>query len=119
MELVQVGPRIHQLKRDDEFAWWVDSGATLSVCKDLRWFEECKPIDDGSELRMGNVATEPIKGVGKVKLVFTSGKHLLLDYVLYVPGIRKNLLSGIVSNNYGFKQVIESDKFILSRHEPL
>ncbi|KAK1407693.1 hypothetical protein QVD17_39315 [Tagetes erecta] len=104
------------LIQDDEFAWWVDSGATIHVCKDLRWFEEFKPSDDGSILRMGNVATEPIKGAGKVRLIFTSGKQLLLEYVLYVPGIRKNLLSGIVLNNLGFKQVIESDKFILSRH---
>ncbi|KAM0055964.1 putative RNA-directed DNA polymerase [Helianthus debilis subsp. tardiflorus] len=101
---------------DDTLAWWVDSGATSHVCKDLKWFEEFEPIEDGSVLRMGNVATEPIKGVGKVRLVFTSGKHLLLDNVLYVPGIRKNLLSGIVLNNCGYKQVIESDKFILSRH---
>ncbi|KAJ0500297.1 putative RNA-directed DNA polymerase [Helianthus annuus] len=100
--------------QDDMLAWWVDSGATSHVCKDLKWFEKFEPIEDGSILRMGNVATEPIKGVGKVRLVFTSGKHLLLDNVLYVPGIRKNLLSGIVLNNCGYKQVIESDKFILS-----
>ncbi|MFS7996227.1 putative RNA-directed DNA polymerase [Helianthus anomalus] len=102
--------------QDDMLAWWVDSGATSHVCKDLKWFEEFEPIEDGSVLKMGNVATKPIKGVGKVRLVFTSGKHLLLDNVLYVPGIRKNLLSGIVLNNCGYKQVIESDKFILSRH---
>ncbi|KAD5960228.1 hypothetical protein E3N88_11700 [Mikania micrantha] len=102
--------------QDDEMAWWVDSGATSHVCKDLRWFEEFKPIEDGFVLRMGNVATEPIKGIGKVSLVFTYGKKLLLDCVLYVPGIRKNLLSGIVLNSYGFKQVIESDKFIVSKH---
>ncbi|KAD3640743.1 hypothetical protein E3N88_29966 [Mikania micrantha] len=41
--------------KDDEMAWWVDSGATSHVCKDLRWFEEFKPIEDGSVLRMGNV----------------------------------------------------------------
>ena len=96
-------------------AWWVDSGATCHVCKDLRWFEDFKPLDDGSEVRMGNVATEPIKGFGTVKLEFTSGNVLKLDRVLYVPGIRKNLLSGIMLNNYGYKQVIESDKFILSK----
>ncbi|KAI3731774.1 hypothetical protein L1987_62963 [Smallanthus sonchifolius] len=102
--------------QDDMLAWWVDSGATSHVCKDLKWFDSFEPVEDGSVLRMGNVATEPIEGIGKVKLVFTSGKQLLLDNVLYVPGIRKNLLSGIMLNNYGFKQVIESDKFILPRH---
>ncbi|KAD7479019.1 hypothetical protein E3N88_02155 [Mikania micrantha] len=78
--------------QDDEMAWWVDSGATSHVCKDLRWFEEFKPIKDGSVLRMGNVATEPIKGIGKVKLVFTSGNQLLLDCVLSLSQISLSYL---------------------------
>ncbi|XP_074374128.1 uncharacterized protein LOC141714511 [Apium graveolens] len=102
--------------QDDNIAWWIDSGATSHVCKDLRWFIDFQPIEDGSILKMGNVATEPIKGVGYVKLVFTSGKCILLNNVLYVLGIRKNLLSGVVLNNHGYKQVYESDKYILSKH---
>ena len=102
--------------QDDDVAWWVDSGATTHVCKDLRWFKDCQPIEDGSVVKMGNVATEPIKGLGRVVLYFTSGKCLCLDNVLYVPGIRKNLLSEIVLNKCGYKQVLESDKYILSRH---
>ncbi|KAJ9557953.1 hypothetical protein OSB04_012567 [Centaurea solstitialis] len=102
--------------KDDDISWWVDSGATCHVCKNLQWFKDFKPIEDGSLLKMGNVATEPIKGLGSVNLVFTSGNSLLLCNVLYVPGIRKNLLSGIVLNNCGYKQVMESDKYILSKH---
>ncbi|GJT22919.1 zinc finger, CCHC-type containing protein [Tanacetum coccineum] len=68
--------------QDDEVAWWVDSGATSHVCKDLRWFQVCKSIEDGSFVKMGNVATEPIKGIGRVLLTFTSGKTLCLDNVL-------------------------------------
>ena len=102
--------------QDDNVAWWIDSGATSHVCKDLRWFKDFQPIEDGSMLKMGNVATEPIKGLGNVKLVFTSGKCVLLNNVLYVPGIRKNLLSGVVLNNCGYKQVYESDKYVLSKH---
>ncbi|KAJ9535587.1 hypothetical protein OSB04_un001276 [Centaurea solstitialis] len=102
--------------QDDDVAWWVDSGATSHVCKDLRWFKVCQPIEDGSFVKMGNVATEPIKGLGSVLLYFTSGKCVCLDNVLYVPGIRKNLLSEIVMNKCGYKQVLESDKYILSRH---
>ncbi|KAJ9556935.1 hypothetical protein OSB04_011549 [Centaurea solstitialis] len=102
--------------QDDDISWWVDSGATCHVCKNLQWFKDFKPIEDGSLLKMGNVATEPIKGLGSVNLVFTSGNSLLLCNVLYVPGIRKNLISGIVLNNCGYKQVMESDKYILSKH---
>ncbi|GJS07785.1 RNA-directed DNA polymerase, eukaryota [Tanacetum coccineum] len=110
------GLRILKSNKDDEVAWWVDSGATSHVCKDLRWFQVCKSIEDGSFVKMGNVATEPIKGIGRVLLTFTSGKTLCLDNVLYVPGIRKNLVSEIVLNKCGYKQVLESDKYILSRH---
>ncbi|XP_074378329.1 uncharacterized protein LOC141719863 [Apium graveolens] len=102
--------------QDDNVAWWIDSGATRHVCKDLRWFIDFQPIEDGSILKMGNGATEPIKGLGNVKLVFSSGKCKLLNNVLYVPGIRKYLLSGVVLNNHGYKQVYESDKYILSKH---
>lgn len=102
--------------QDDDIAWWYDSGATCHVCKDRRWFKELVTIDDGRVLKMGNVATEPILGIGLVDLVFTSGKTISLCNVLYVPGIRKNLLSGVILNNLGYKQVLESDKYILSKH---
>nr|KAJ0225330.1 hypothetical protein LSAT_V11C100025160 [Lactuca sativa] len=102
--------------QDDNVAWWVDSGATSHVCKDLYWFKDFQPINDGSIVKIGNVATEPIKGIGSVLLTFTYGKCLCLNNVLYVPGIRKNLVSEIVLNNCGYKQVLESDKYILSRH---
>nr|GEV97328.1 zinc finger, CCHC-type [Tanacetum cinerariifolium] len=103
-------------RRDDEVAWWVDSGATSHVSRDLYWFQVCKSIEEGSFVKMGNVATKPIKGIGCVLLNFTSVKTLCLDNVLYVPRIQKNLVSKIVLNKCGYKQVLESDKYILSRH---
>ncbi|XP_076943751.1 uncharacterized protein LOC143614112 [Bidens hawaiensis] len=102
--------------QDNDVAWWVKSGATSHVFKNFKWFEEIQDVEEGSILKMGNLATEPIKGLGKVKQVFTSGNCLCLDNVLYVLGIRKNLFSGVVLNNCGYKQVYESDKYILSRH---
>nr|KAJ0219539.1 hypothetical protein LSAT_V11C300102630 [Lactuca sativa] len=81
--------------QDDNVAWWVDSGATSHVCKDLYWFKDFQPIEDGYVVKMRNVASEPIKGIGSVLLTFTSGKCLCLNNVLYVPGIRKNRVSEI------------------------
>nr|GEV40645.1 hypothetical protein [Tanacetum cinerariifolium] len=111
-------------KQQDKVAWWVDSGATSHVCKDLRWFQVCKSIEDGSFVKMGNVETEPIKGIGRVLLNFTSEKTLCLDNVLYVPRIRKNLVSEIMLNKCGYKQVLESDKYcyvnlLNAKHEAL
>ncbi|GKA43533.1 zinc finger, CCHC-type containing protein [Tanacetum coccineum] len=52
---------------------------------------------------------------GKIYLVFTSGNTLTLNDVLYVPDIRKNLVSGSLLNKFGFKLVFESDKSIISK----
>nr|KAJ0218557.1 hypothetical protein LSAT_V11C300134720 [Lactuca sativa] len=92
----------------------VDSGATSHVCKDLYWFNEFQLIKDGSVVKTGSVATKPIKGLGSILLTFTYGKCLSLNNVLYGPGFHKNLVSEIVLNNGGHKQLLESDKYILS-----
>ncbi|GKE37757.1 zinc finger, CCHC-type containing protein, partial [Tanacetum coccineum] len=90
-----------------------NGGAGSNGFKDPEKQQVCKSIEDGSFIKMGNVATEPIKGIGRVLLTFTSRKTLYLDNV---PGIRKNLVFEIVLNKCGYKQVLETDKYILSRH---
>ena len=66
---------------------------------------------------MGNSAAFEIEGQGKVILKMTSGKELTLNNVLYVPEIRKNLVSGSLLNKHGFRMVFESDKVVLSKNE--
>ncbi|KAL0413413.1 UNVERIFIED_CONTAM: Retrovirus-related Pol polyprotein from transposon TNT 1-94 [Sesamum radiatum] len=100
---------------DDDVAWWIDSGATTHACKDHDWFKEFQLVDDGSVLHMGNESSSPVVGVGSVVLEFTSGKTINLSNVLYVPRLRKNLVSGSVLNKCGFRQVFESDKYIFSK----
>ncbi|PWA62269.1 zinc finger, CCHC-type [Artemisia annua] len=102
--------------QDDDVAWWVDSGATVHVCKDRCWFKTYESLNDGSILHMGNESTALVHGRGCVDLNFSSGKIVTLFNVIHVPDIRKNLVSSSVLNNHGYKQVIESDKFILSKH---
>ena len=65
---------------------------------------------------MGNSATSEIEGQGKVILKMTSGKELTLNDVLYVPEIRKNLVSGSLLNKHGFRMVFESDRVVLSKN---
>ncbi|GJV50765.1 zinc finger, CCHC-type containing protein [Tanacetum coccineum] len=102
--------------QDDDVAWWVDSGATIHVCKDRCWFNTYESLNDGSILHMGNESTALVHGRGCVDLKFSSGKIILLFNILHVPNIRKNLVSSSVLNNCGYKQVIESNEFVLSKH---
>ncbi|GJR72475.1 zinc finger, CCHC-type containing protein [Tanacetum coccineum] len=57
----------------------------------------------------------PVHEKGSVVLEFSSGKSITLFNVLYVPKLRKNLIYGPVLNKCGYKQVYESDKYILSK----
>ncbi|GJZ70093.1 zinc finger, CCHC-type containing protein [Tanacetum coccineum] len=101
---------------DDDITWWVDSGAIVYVCKDRCWFKTYESLNDGSILHMRNESTSLVHGRGCVDLRFSSGKIVSLFNVLHVPNIRKNLVSSSILNNCGYKQVIESNKFVLSKH---
>ncbi|GJW74063.1 zinc finger, CCHC-type containing protein [Tanacetum coccineum] len=65
-----------------------------------------------SVLYMGDDHFAHIHGKGSVVLEFSYGKSITLFNVLYVPKLRKNLISGPVLNKCGYKQVYESDKII-------
>ena len=95
--------------------WWIDTGVTRHVCYDKKMFSTFEPIETGENVLMGNSATSDIKGQGKVVLKMTYEKELTLKNVLYVPKIRKNLVSGSFLNSHGFRLVFESDKFVLSK----
>ncbi|GJU56589.1 hypothetical protein Tco_1230303 [Tanacetum coccineum] len=43
--------------QDDNVAWWVDSGATVHVCKDRCCFKTYESLNDGSILHMENEST--------------------------------------------------------------
>ncbi|GJU23836.1 zinc finger, CCHC-type containing protein [Tanacetum coccineum] len=70
---------------------------------------------DGSVLYMGDDHFAPVHGKGSVVLEFSLEKSITLFNVLYVLKLRKNLISGHVLNKCGYKQVYESDKYILSK----
>ncbi|GJR89292.1 zinc finger, CCHC-type containing protein [Tanacetum coccineum] len=70
---------------------------------------------DGSVLYMGDDHFAPFHEKGSVVLEFSYEKSITLFNVLYVPKLRKNLISGPVLNKSGYKQVYESDKYILSK----
>nr|GEX16518.1 zinc finger, CCHC-type [Tanacetum cinerariifolium] len=91
-------------------------GATVHVCKDRSWFRTYESLNDGSILHMGNESTALVHRRGCVDLKFSSGKIVSLFNVLHVLNIGKNFVSSFVLNNCGYKQVIESNKFVLSKH---
>jgi hypothetical protein len=66
---------------------------------------------------MGNGSHASIYGVGMVDLKLTLRKIMQLKNVQHVPSINKNLVSGSLLCRYGFKVMLESNKFIMSKCE--
>ena len=64
---------------------------------------------------MGNASSSMVEGKGDVVMNLTSGKKLTLMDVLFVPKIRKNLISASLLSKKGFKLVFESDKLVLTK----
>jgi hypothetical protein len=66
-------------------------------------------------MMMGNESHTSIRGVGTVDLKLTSGKIVQLKNMQYVPFINKNLVSDFLLCRDGFKVVLESNKFVVSK----
>nr|GEU77298.1 retrotransposon-related protein [Tanacetum cinerariifolium] len=64
---------------------------------------------------MRNGTTLKIEEKGKFILKLTSGKDLVISNVFHVPNIPKNMISGPILSNKGFKLVFESDKFVTTK----
>nr|GEX43550.1 Pol polyprotein [Tanacetum cinerariifolium] len=95
--------------------WWLDTGATKHICNSRRMFVSYQKVNESEPMFMGNKTASKIEGKEKVTLKLTSIKDLVLSNVLHVLNITKNLISGPILNNKGFKLVFELDKFVITK----
>ncbi|GJW57139.1 pol polyprotein [Tanacetum coccineum] len=95
--------------------WWLGTGATKHICNSRRMFVSYQKVNESEPMFMGNGTASKMKGKGKVILKLTSKKDLVLSNVLHVPNITKNMISGPILSNKGFKLVFESDKFVITK----
>jgi hypothetical protein len=94
--------------------WWLNSGANVHVCSDTSLFSSYQVAQDSSVL-MGNGSHASVRAIDTVDLKLTSGKIVQLKNVQHVPSINKNLVSDSLLCRDGFKVVLESNKFVVSK----
>ncbi|GJT60246.1 pol polyprotein [Tanacetum coccineum] len=95
--------------------WWFDTGAINHICNSIRMFVSYQKVNEPEPMFMGNRTASNIEGKGKIILKLTSEKDLVLSNVLHVPNITKNIISGPILSNKGFKLVFESDNFVVTK----
>jgi hypothetical protein len=84
------------------------------MCSDATLFSSYPTAWD-STVMMGNGSHATVRGVGTIDLKLTSGKIVQLKNVQHVLTIAKNLVSRSLLRRDGFKVVIESNKFVVSK----
>lgn len=70
----------------------LDSGASFHMTSNKHWFEELKEVDGGRVI-LGNNETCQVKGVGSIRMKFSTSLDRIITNVRYVPEIKRNLLS--------------------------
>ena len=90
--------------------WCVDTGATNHVCNSLQGFQKTRRLADGEIcLWMGDTTKVAAVAVGVVSLHFSGGKILVLEECLYVPSIRRNLISVSCLSCNGFSALFNKN----------
>ncbi|UYV72637.1 hypothetical protein LAZ67_10000129, partial [Cordylochernes scorpioides] len=78
----------------DEDSWLLDSGATNHVCRNKDWFVDLREVS--SDPIMTASGTTEAKGYGHIFIqtsIHNESIEIKLNNVLYVPNVRRNLLS--------------------------
>jgi hypothetical protein len=73
--------------------WLIDSGASKHMTCYKDSFSKLVQKDSPHKVKLGDDYHYPIKGVGEAFYKLYSGKPMKMKDVLYVPGLKKNLLS--------------------------
>ncbi|MCO5603740.1 hypothetical protein L7F22_057892 [Adiantum nelumboides] len=97
--------------------WYFDSGASKHITSRKDLFSSLDAAPAGKKVTCANNASYPIKGVGKILITNSDGSDLCLPDVLYVPGIKKNLLSVSSLAKNGLRVIFEDDRCIVRDRE--
>lgn len=77
---------------DEDDIWYVDSGASSHMTGKKEFFDSLEESTYGSKIYLGDDSGYEIKGYGVIPVKLPNGKISHLQNVLYVPGIKKNLI---------------------------
>lgn len=80
-------------KCEDSGAWYIDGGATRHMIGTRAMFLELTEVDRRMLTKDGYANTHAVEGVGRVLFQLEFGGYLEISSVLFVPELRKNLLS--------------------------
>jgi predicted aspartyl protease len=73
--------------------WLIDSGASRHMTGDRKNFSSMKENETPHKVELGDKNSYAVKGIGQATINMESGNSIHLSNVLYVLGLKKNLVS--------------------------
>jgi hypothetical protein len=86
-----------------EDTWLIDSGASKHMTRQRNILSYISEKKFSQKVTLGDDYQYPIKGVGESNHKLNSANSLKMKDVLYVPGLKKNLLSISALEKKGFR----------------
>lgn len=83
--------------------WLIDSGASRHFTEYKEALSNLIEKETNLEIILGDHTTYPVKGVGNITLQLNQGNMIHLQEVLYVPDLKKNLVSISAMEDKGYK----------------
>ena len=91
--------------------WWLDTGATIHVTNSLQELKtRRRPSDRELSIAVGNGVNVGVENIETASLKLSSGFDLALSDVVYVPSMRRNLISVSVLEKCGFSFVFGNNE---------
>eukprot|EP00253_Pinus_taeda_P021384 PITA_21384 len=97
-----------------DYVWYLDSGASFHMTGDKHLFSALEEKDLKMHIEMGDRRYN-VSGVGMVSFQREHGAPLTLRDVMYVPRLKKNLVSVVMLEDKGYDVVFSKGKAFL-RH---
>jgi hypothetical protein len=103
-----------------EDTWLIDSGASKHMTGQRNILSCISEKKFSQKVTLGDDYQYPIKGVGESNHKLNSGNSLKMKEVLYVPGLKKNLLSISALEKKGFRvSFIDGEVLMWAKGETL
>jgi hypothetical protein len=91
-------------------AWWIDSGAIVHVTKSSQGLFSAWTTGRGRSLQVADGRETKVEAVGTLPLLLHGGFTLNLNNVLYVPSLRRNLISVASLEDDGYECLFGNNK---------